>query len=199
MLQGLVLLWVSVTTRGATLNMVFYGAAVLLAFGEAGRPAALCKFLDDKYLSEENTKDDAKRVETRQSALWSHPWFLGAVAPLLFVNTSLTTQVIVSTILMVVSYLLFWCGLYSYPNNNPNEVNAEDPDGDHHSTVQRGGICQVIESLSPDKQTGRWKFWLRPRERKLYYKEMLAMCFAFIVYSLVEATGYTFFFTKHCT
>ncbi|KAK9933874.1 hypothetical protein M0R45_021047 [Rubus argutus] len=193
-MQGLVLFWVSVKvmTGDATRSTVFYIAAVLLAFGEAGRPAALCKFLDDKYLSEENAEEDAKRVETRQSALWNHPWALGAAAPLFFINTSLKTQVMVSTILMVVSYLLFWCGLFCYPNNNPNKVNAEDPDMDRLSTT----VCKVIDSLSPDKQTGRWKFWLKPMERKRYYKEMLAMCFAFIAYSLVEATGNTFFFNQ---
>ncbi|KAM5568921.1 protein NRT1/ PTR FAMILY 5.10-like [Rosa sericea] len=233
---GLVLLWSSSNYAGPKANAsdkVFYGAGLLLALGEAGRPAALGKFLEDQYLSEADHKiklpetksieeedhistrneeqedhistrkeeddkqkrveeDKQKRGETRQTALWSHPWFIGAAAPLALVNRSWQTQLLLSMIAVGVSYLLFWYGVFAYSRNIRNESNdlaVEDAPRDP-------GLCQAIKSLSPPEKTPSLKFWLKPNSRKRYYKEMIVMCLAFIVYSLVEATGSTFFFNQ---
>ncbi|XP_050374690.1 protein NRT1/ PTR FAMILY 5.10-like [Argentina anserina] len=210
-LLGLVLLWsvskyVGIQDRGNLSDYVFYGAGLLLAIGEAGRPAALDKFLDDQYLSEadykiklpetssaEEEEDKQKRVETRQTALWSHPWFIGAAVPLAIVNRSWETQLFLSVVVVVVSYLLFWYGVFAYYRNIRNETN--DPAVE--DAPRNPGLCQAVKSLAPSKETAAdWKFWLKPVSRKRYYKEMLVMCLAFIVYSLVDATGSTFFFEQ---
>ncbi|XP_061993414.1 uncharacterized protein LOC133711282 [Rosa rugosa] len=221
---GLVLLWSSSKYVGSESNAsdkIFYGAGLLLALGEAGRPAALGKFLEDQYLSEadhknklpetristdreeqnhistrkeeqedpssisrEEDKQKRKRVETRQAALWSHPWFIGAAAPLALVNRSWPTQLLLSMIAVGVSYLLFWYGVFEYSRNIRNESN--DPAG------RDSGLCPAIKSLSPSEETASWKSRLKPISRK----QLLVMCLAFIVYSLVKATGNTFFFDQ---
>ncbi|PRQ39217.1 putative proton-dependent oligopeptide transporter family, major facilitator superfamily [Rosa chinensis] len=221
---GLVILWSSYNYAGSESNAsdkIFYGAGLLLALGEAGRPAALGKFLEDQYLSEadhknklpetristeeenyistrkeeqedpssisreEDDKQKRKRVETRQAALWSHPWFIGAAAPLALVNRSWPTQLLLSMIAVGVSYLLFWYGVFAYSRNIRNESN--DPAG------RDTGLCPAIKSLSPSEETASWKSRLKPNISR---KQMLVMCLAFIVYSLVEATGNTFFFDQ---
>ncbi|XP_050374470.1 protein NRT1/ PTR FAMILY 5.10-like [Argentina anserina] len=192
-------------------NYVFFGAGLLLALGEAGRSAGLSKFLDDQYLSEadykiklpetssaeekEEEEDTKKRVESRQTAMWNQPWFIGAaaLAPLALVIEPWPDRLLVSVVALEVSYLLFWSGVFAYSRNVRNESNDPAVEDAPRST----GLSQAFKSLSPSKETApSWKFWLKPVSRKRYYKEMLVMCLAFVVYSLVEATGSTFFFKQ---
>ena len=110
---------------------IFYGASLLLALGKAGGPAALGKFLEDQYISEveykiklpeatgaEEEDDKQKRVETHQSALWSHPWYIGVAAPLTLRNPKSghwLPQLLFSSIVVGVFYLLFWYGVFADP------------------------------------------------------------------------------------
>ncbi|KAM5552827.1 hypothetical protein ABKV19_025177 [Rosa sericea] len=189
--------------------MVICGAVLLVALGEAGRPASLGRFLEDQYsretddfkspekqnnpeAEEDHTstrKEEEEEDDKRKCALWSHPWFLGAAVTLGFIKRFDGTQLLLSTIAMGVGYSLFWYGVFSY--SRKNSPAAEATHGDQ-------GLFQAIKRLSPPKEEARWRFWLKPKSgsRKSYYKEMLVMCLAFIAYSLVEATGSTLFFAQ---
>ncbi|XP_040372948.1 protein NRT1/ PTR FAMILY 5.8-like [Rosa chinensis] len=63
---------------------VFYGAAVLIALGEAGRSGSLEEFHEDQCISERTQKpyiSDDEKTRTAE-ALWHQWWFLGAVLAL---------------------------------------------------------------------------------------------------------------------
>ncbi|XP_040375232.1 uncharacterized protein LOC112198619 isoform X2 [Rosa chinensis] len=206
--KGLIIFWVFDEP------ILVCGAALLVALGEAGRPASLGRFLEYQYSREtddfkspekqnnpEAEKDhtltrkeeddpfrkEEKEDDKRKCALWNHPWFLGAAVTLGFIKRSDGTQLLLSTIAMGVGYSLFWYGVFSYSRNSPA---AE-------ATHRDQGLFQAIKTLSPPKKGGwRLGFSQRSESRKHYYKEMLVMCLAFIAYGLVEATGSTFFFTQ---
>lgn len=173
---ALALLWVSarfIRSGADAVDNFFYWAAVLIAIGEAGRAAVISKFLDDQYISEQRQRDhqytneEEKRFQSRQDALWSHPWFFGAVATLFIPGEAeWETVFLISMIAMGVCYLLFYYGKFYY-------------------------------SVSSSVETGpRGKFGVTPKENGHPYTKMLALSSAFVVYSLVEATGSTFFFEQ---
>ncbi|PRQ37675.1 putative proton-dependent oligopeptide transporter family, major facilitator superfamily [Rosa chinensis] len=135
--------------------------------------AVIPKFLDDQYTSEQRERDheytieEEERFQSRKDALWSHPWFFGAVAALFIPGEAhWKTVFLISMIAMGVCFLLFWFGKSFYSVSSSVE------------TAPRG------------------KFGVTQKENGHRYAEMLAMSFAFIAYSLVEATGSTFFFEQ---
>ncbi|KAK9912628.1 hypothetical protein M0R45_036481 [Rubus argutus] len=127
---GLCILWSSTVDMSAEIAAtVFYGAVVLLTLGEAGRSAALNEFLDEQYLSEQDQTEciDNKKLQDRQKALWSLPWFLGAVVAFSLKETTREQTIKISTIVMGVFYL-FFCFGYSYYfiyGKSPSVIEAE--------------------------------------------------------------------------
>ncbi|PQM35421.1 protein NRT1/ PTR FAMILY 5.10-like [Prunus yedoensis var. nudiflora] len=117
---GLLLLWIcSEFVSSQTVAKIYYGAVVLIVLGEAGRSATLKEFLENQYFSEDKERPSTdenylKRLETRKEALWHHPWFLGALLAVFLPTPTWTITLMVSTILVGVSYLLFLLGYSCY-------------------------------------------------------------------------------------
>ncbi|CAB4262666.1 unnamed protein product [Prunus armeniaca] len=222
-LLGLLLLWIRSKFMSAqTEAKVYYGAAVLIGIGEAGRSATLKEFLDDQYFSEQKERPSTdenylKRLETRKEALWRHPWFLGALLAVFLPTPSWTSTFMVSTILVGVSYLLFLLGYSCYFLSRRihkstwksrlyylKKLSLVYPvQEQEQEQEQRGGeICIVTRVTSssscPPEEAQRKKFWplIELKAGKGFFIEVIAMWSAFFAYSLVEATGSTLFFEQ---
>ncbi|ONI28122.1 hypothetical protein PRUPE_1G124600, partial [Prunus persica] len=227
---GLLLLWIcSKFVSSQTVSKVYYGAVVLIVLGEAGRSATLKEFLENQYFIEDKERPSTdenylKRLETRKEALWRHPWFLGALLAVFFPtpswkNTgSWKSTLMVSTILVGVSYLLFLLGYSCYfLSSRIDEYSTWKSRLDYLKKLslfypveqqeeeERGGeICMVTRVTSssssscPPEEGQRKKFWplIELKAEKGFFIEVIAMWSAFFAYSLVEATGSTFFFEQ---
>ncbi|KAM1438736.1 hypothetical protein COP1_012297 [Malus domestica] len=214
---GLLLLWIcSKFTSAQTSAKVYYGAAVLLVLGEAGRSATLQEFLDDQYFSEQKQTPSSDenyliRLETRKKTLWSHPWFLGAFISIFLSTVSWTRTFFISATLVGASYLVFFLGYSCY------FVRSRIDESNWRSRLkyieklailypveqQRGGeICMVTRFAHSSPLGGqeeqRKKLWLpiKLKGGKWFFIEVIAMWSTFLAYSLVEATGSTFFFEQ---
>ncbi|KAM1086629.1 hypothetical protein ACFX2H_012203 [Malus domestica] len=194
-----------------TSNKVYYGAAVLLVLGEAGRPATLNEFLDNQYSSEQ--KQTSSSDEAHKQALWSHPWFLGAFVPA-FLHMSWTSTFWVSATLVGASYLVFLLGYSRYFLRSRVDESTWQSRQEYTEKLailypaeqQRGGeICMVPRSaaslpLGGQEEEHRKKFWPRIKLKggwgKRFFIKVIAMWLAFLAYSLVEATGSTFFYEQ---
>ncbi|KAB2599372.1 protein NRT1/ PTR FAMILY 5.14-like [Pyrus ussuriensis x Pyrus communis] len=214
---GLLLLWIcSKFTSAQTSAKVYYGAAILLGLGEAGRSATLEEFLDDQYVSEQKQTPSSDenyliRLETRRKALWSHPWFLGAFISIFLTTESWTRTFFISATLVGASYLVFFLGYSCY------FVRSRIDESNYQSRLkyieklailypvpqQRGGeICMVTRFASSSPLGGqeeqKKKLWplIKLKGEKWFLIEVIAMWSTFLAYSLVEATGSTFFFDQ---
>ncbi|BFG41346.1 hypothetical protein CerSpe_276200 [Prunus speciosa] len=220
---GLLLLWICSKFALQTVTKVYYGAVVLMVLGEAGRSATLKEFLENQYFSEDKERPSTdenylKRLETRKEALWRHPWFLGALLAVFLPTPSWTSTFMVSTILVGVSYLLFLLGYSCYfVSSRIDEYSTWKSCLDYLKKLslvypveqeeeeERGGeICMVTRVTSssssscPPEEVQRKKFWplIELKAGKGFFIEVIAMWSAFFTYSLVEATGSTFFFEQ---
>ncbi|PQM35426.1 protein NRT1/ PTR FAMILY 5.10-like [Prunus yedoensis var. nudiflora] len=221
---GLLLLFYSSKFESSqTVAKVYYGAVVLIVLGEAGRSATLKEFLENQYFSEDKErpstdKNYLKRLETRKEALWHHPWFLGALLAVFLPTPTWTSTFMVSTILVGVSYLLFLLGYSCYFLSSGihkstwksrlcylKKLSLVYPVEEQEEEEERGGeICIVTRVTSssssscPPEEAQRKKFWplIELKAEKGFFIEVIAMWSAFFAYSLVEATGSTFFFEQ---
>ncbi|CAL8991388.1 unnamed protein product [Prunus brigantina] len=229
-LVRLLLLWIcSESVSSQTDAKLYCGAMVLIVLGEAGRSATLEEFLENQYFIEDKERPSTdenylKRLETRKEALWHHPWFLGALLAVFFPtpswkNTwSSKSTLMVSTILVGVSYFLFLLGYSCYfvssrideystwksPLDYLKKVSLVYPVEQEEEEERGGEICTVTRVTSssssscPPEEAQRKKFWplIELKAEKGFFIEVTAMWSAFFTYSLVEATGSTFFFEQ---
>ncbi|KAH0992970.1 hypothetical protein GBA52_004453 [Prunus armeniaca] len=209
---GLLLLWIcSQFMSTHTEAKVYYGAAPLIVLGEAGRSATLQEFLEDQYFSEQKERTSTeenylKRLETRKEALWPHPWFLGALLAVLLPTGSWKTTFMISAILVGVASFVFLYGYSCYfvsrgidestwkARQDYLQIEQEQRGGGEIGIVTRGTSSS---SYSPE-EAQRKKFWplIKLKDEKGFYTEVITMWSAFFAYSLVEATGSTFFFEQ---
>ncbi|TQD83471.1 hypothetical protein C1H46_030977 [Malus baccata] len=214
---GLLLLWICSKFMSAHTSVkVYYGAALLLVAGEAGRSATLPEFLDDQYFSEQKQTQSSDesyliRRESRREALWSHPWFLGALVPIFLTTMSWTRTFFISATLVGATYLVFLLGYSCYFVRGTIDESTLQYRFDYMEKLavlypveqRRGGeICMVtrFDTSSPSggRKEQRKRFWplIKRRGEKLFFIELIAMWSTFLAYSLVEATGSTFFFEQ---
>ncbi|CAN6558575.1 unnamed protein product [Malus baccata var. baccata] len=206
-LLGLILLCIPLMSE-QTAAKVYYGAAALLALGEAGREATLMEFMDDQYFSEQNQtpssdEDYLIRLATRREALWSHPWRLGSL-----VSIFITYMLWAPATLVGASYLVFLLGYRWYFVRSRIDESTWQSRLEYNEMLailfpveqQRGEICIVTRFASSSPLGGqereqRKKFWplIKVKGEKWFFVELMAMCSAFIAYSMVDAAGDTFF------
>ncbi|KAI5349474.1 hypothetical protein L3X38_002361 [Prunus dulcis] len=209
---GLLLLWICSQFMSTHIEAkVYYGAAPLIVLGEAGRSATLQEFLEDQYFSEQKERTSTeenylKRLETRKEALWRHPWFLGALLAVLLPTGSWTITFMISAILVGVTSFVFLYGYSCYFVSRRIDESTWKARQDYLQIEQeqRGGgeVCIVTRgtsssSYSPE-EAQRKKFWplIKLKDEKGFFTEVIAMWSAFFAYSLVDATGSTFFFQQ---
>ncbi|KAM0984900.1 hypothetical protein ACFX2I_012169 [Malus domestica] len=176
----LLLLWISSKfMRAQTSAKAYYGVAVLVVLGEAGRSTTLPEFLDDQYFDEQKQTplSDENRRDTRREALWSHPWFLGAFLSMFLTTMSWTRTFWVSATLVGASYLVFLLGYSCYFVRSRIDESA--------------GESRLVEQQ-------RKKYWplKKIKGEKWFFIEAIAMRSVFLAYTMVEATGSTFFFEQ---
>ncbi|KAM0988233.1 hypothetical protein ACFX13_012442 [Malus domestica] len=165
--------------RAQTSAKAYYGVAVLVVLGEAGRSTTLPEFLDDQYFDEQKQTplSDENRRDTRREALWSHPWILGAFLSMFLTTMSWTRTFWVSATLVGASYLVFLLGYSCYFVRSRIDESA--------------GESRLVEQQ-------RKKYWplKKIKGEKSFFIEAIAMRSVFLAYTMVEATGSTFFFEQ---
>ncbi|KAM5558979.1 protein NRT1/ PTR FAMILY 5.1-like [Rosa sericea] len=125
---GLVLLAVSAGFMKDIAARVFYGAAVLIALGEAGRSASFEGFLKDQCISERKQKPDISDDEKIRTAevLWHQWWFLGSVLALLLSGFEGYLIFMISAVAIGVFSFIFWLGRASYFINNKDPSSSKE-------------------------------------------------------------------------
>ena len=182
---ALVVLYVAARVFQSIEIKILYGSLVLLIVGKAGRDFPLKAFLADQFRSTELTsKEDDKQVESCRKVWWRCPWFLGSILAIVVLHlvASWTDLCIISAIAMAFGFLCFLLGISFY--------NCKRPTG--------GALPTVLHVL----KAAILRNWIlctpaEVEEVKLICT-MIPMWITFLVYSLVAATGSTFFFKQYC-
>lgn len=218
---GLVLLWNAARHTNTEIR-TFYLGLVLITIAKAAKEVSLNAFLDDQFMAKDipTTEEDEERQHSRSQVWWLSASILGALAAV-FVSISLELLSMISAIAMVVAYLWFWLGAKFYECNRPTGSAISDVLFVIKTAVlKRNLLYATIPEQLFNNYKGvthiepriSWLRWLdkapivieeknRPdkpcsvaqvKEAKFLLR-MVPMWMTFLTYSLVDATGSTFF------
>ncbi|CAA2957077.1 NRT1 PTR FAMILY -like [Olea europaea subsp. europaea] len=210
---GLALFWNAAWRRNIDIRS-FYIGLVLITLAKAAKEVSLKAFLDDQFMAKDNptTEEDKERQHHRSNVWWRNASIFGAGAAI-FSPSSLKLLSMISGIAMMVAYLWFWLGAKFYECNRPTGSAISDVLFVIKTAVLKRNLrYEGVKHIAPRIS---WLRWLdkasiviekenRPdkpctaaqvKEVK-FLLGMVPMWTTFLTYSLVDATGSTFFFEQ---
>ncbi|XP_022854230.1 protein NRT1/ PTR FAMILY 5.7-like, partial [Olea europaea var. sylvestris] len=221
---GLLLIW-NAARHGSRDIRTFYLALVLINLAKAAKGVSLKAFLDDQFLAKDiaTTEEDKERQHSRSNAWWRSASILGAIAAAFF-PSSLTMLSVISAISMMVAYSWFWLGAKFYECSPPTGSAISDVLFVIKTAILKRNLLyattpeqlfQNYKGVTHIERSISWLRWLdkapivieeenRPdknctvaqvKEVK-FLLGMVPMWTTFLTYSLVYATGSTFFFQQ---
>ncbi|XP_022850449.1 protein NRT1/ PTR FAMILY 5.7-like [Olea europaea var. sylvestris] len=218
---GLVLFWNAAWHRKIDVR-TFYIGLVLITLAKAAKEVSLNGFLDDQFMAKDitTTEEDEERQHSRSNVWWRSASILGAIAAI-SVPSSLKLLSMISAIAMMVAYLWFWLGAKFYECNRPTGSAISDVLFVIKTAVLRRNLLyattpeqlfQNYKGVTHIEPRISWLRWLdkapivieeenranknctvaQVKEVK-FLLAMVPMWTTFLTYSLVDATGSTFF------
>ncbi|XP_022850455.1 protein NRT1/ PTR FAMILY 5.6-like isoform X2 [Olea europaea var. sylvestris] len=220
--MGLVLFW---NADWHSDIRTFYIGLVLITLAKAAKEVSLKAFLDDQFMAKDipTTEKEKERQHSRSNVWWRSASILGSIAAI-FVPSSLKLLSMISAIAMMIAYLWLWLGAKFYECNRPTGSAISDVLFVIRTAVRKSDLpyattpeqlFQNYKGVTRIEPCISWLMWLdkapimieevnRPdknctvaqvKEVK-FLLALIPMWTTFLTYSLVDATGSTFFFVQ---
>ncbi|XP_022849919.1 protein NRT1/ PTR FAMILY 5.6-like [Olea europaea var. sylvestris] len=210
---GLGLFWNAAWHTNTEIRTAYLGL-VLITLAKAAKAVSLKAFLDDQFMAKDipTAEEDEERQHSRSNVWWCSASILGAI-PAIFVPSSPKLLSMISAIAMMVAYLWFWLGAKFYECNRPTGSAISDVLFVIKTAVLKRNLrYEGVKRIAPHIS---WLRWLdkapiviekenRPDKpctaaqvsEDKFLLGMVPMWTTFLTYSLVDATGSTFFFEQ---
>ena len=182
LVQGFVVLYVAARVLQSIEVEILYRSLVLFMVRKAGRDVPLKAFLTDQFRSSEpRSNEDDEKVESCGKVWWRCPWFLGFILAFFFLsNAPWKVICLISSIAMALGFLCFLLGISFY--------NLKKPTGSALTAILRVLKAAILRN---------WRLCTPAEVKEVeLILTMIPIWIIFLVYSLVAATGSTFFFEQ---